>query len=376
MRSVLITDLRTPHVLVDRPRVFRNLARMQAAVEARGLALRPHAKTHKLAWLAQQQIAHGAVGVCCAKLGEAEALASAGASDILVPYPLNPVNAGRVVALQERVSLSFVIDDLDVARAWSAAMQDAGRRADVLVKIDVGFHRCGIDPALVGPVPVIEAISALGGLRLRGLISHAGQCYHAHDDHELAQMAHDERDLMVGIAERCRARGIAIDTISMGATPIARHSLALDGFTELRIGNYVYFDRTQVGLGAATWDDCALTVIAMVVSRPAPDRVILDCGSKTLSNDGARGFGQMPGFGALVPDMIDNTPDPSCTLERLSEEHATVHVSSGSRLRIGDRVRVIPNHSCVVSNLVNEVAVVEGMDVVDLLPVTARGRIS
>lgn len=376
MRSVLITDLRTPHVLVDRPRVFRNLARMQAAVKARGLALRPHAKTHKLAWLAQQQIAHGAVGVCCAKLGEAEALASAGASDILVPYPLNPVNAARVVALQERVSLSFVIDDLDVARAWSAAMQDAGRRADVLVKIDVGFHRCGIDPALVDPVPVIEAISALGGLRLRGLISHAGQCYHAHDDHELAQMAHDERDLMVGIAERCRARGIAIDTISMGATPIARHSLALDGFTELRIGNYVYFDRTQVGLGAATWDDCALTVIAMVVSRPAPDRVILDCGSKTLSNDGARGFGQMPGFGALVPDMIDNTPDPSCTLERLSEEHATVHVSSGSSLRIGDRVRVIPNHSCVVSNLVNEVAVVEGMDVVDVLPVTARGRIS
>ena len=255
-------------------------------------------------------------------------------------------------------------------------MRDAGRRADVLVKIDVGFHRCGIDPSLVDPVPVIEAISALGGLRLRGLISHAGQCYHAHHDDELAQMARDERDLMVGIAERCRARGIAIDTISMGATPIARHSLALDGFTELRIGNYVYFDRTQVGLGAATWDDCALTVIAMVVSRPAPDRVILDCGSKTLSNDGARGFGQMPGFGALVPDMIDNTPDPSCTLERLSEEHATVRVSSRSALRIGDRVRVIPNHSCVVSNLVNEVAVVEGMDVVDVLPVTARGRIS
>lgn len=146
-------------------------------------------------------------------------------------------------------------------------------------------------------------------------------------------MARDERDLMVGIAERCRARGIAIDTISMGATPIARHSLALDGFTELRNRRTaVYFNGTQV-YGAATWDDCALTVIAMVVSRPAPDRVILDCGSKTLSNDGARGFGQMPGFGALVPDMIDNTPDPSCTLERLSEEHATVRVSSRSALR-------------------------------------------
>ncbi len=371
-----ITDLRTPHVLVDRPRAFRNLARIQDAVTARGVTLRPHAKTHKLAWLAYEQVARGAVGICCAKLGEAEALATSGVGDILLPYPLQPLNAPRVVALQDRVAVSFIVDDLDVARAWSDAMLTYGRRADVLVKIDVGFHRCGIDPAHVDAVAFIEAVSALPGLRLRGLLSHAGHAYHASSPEALAQMARDERDLMAGIAGTCRARGIAIERISMGATPIARFTLALDGFTELRIGNYVYFDRTQVGLGAATWDDCALTVVAMVVSRPSRDRLILDCGSKTLSNDGARGFEPMPGYGALVRDLVDNTPDPMFTIERLSEEHATVSVRGESDLRIGDRVRVIPNHSCVVSNLVNTVALVDGLSVIDELPVTARGTIT
>jgi D-serine deaminase-like pyridoxal phosphate-dependent protein len=376
MRGVTISDLRTPHVLVDRPRVFRNLSRLQEAVNARGLALRPHAKTHKLAWLAYEQVARGAVGVCCAKLGEAEVLANAGVADILLPYPLNPINADRVVALQDRIAVSFIVDDLGIARDWSTAMVARGRRADVLVKIDVGFHRCGIDPSRIDAVQFVTDVAALPGIRLRGLLSHAGQCYHAPDEGALAQMARDERDLMVRVADGCRARGVAIDTISMGATPISRFSLGLDGFTELRIGNYTYFDRTQVGLGAATWDDCALTVVAMVVSRPAPDRVILDCGSKTLSNDLARGFGPMPGHGALLRDLVDNTPDPGCTIERLSEEHATVRVEGACDLRIGDRVRVVPNHSCVVSNLVDAVALVDGLSVIDILPVTARGRIS
>lgn len=370
-----LQTLPTPHVLVDRVRALRNLSRMQAAAHARGLTLRPHAKTHKLAWLAREQVSRGAVGVCCAKLGEAEALAQSPVGDILLPYPLNPINARRVMALQDRVATSFIVDDLDVARAWSDAMHAQGRRADVLVKVDVGFHRCGIDPARVDAVAFVTNVSQLPGLRLRGLLSHAGHAYHAHDEAELAQIARDERDLMVDIAERCRARGVAIDAISMGSTPSSRFSMALGGFTELRIGNYVYFDRTQVGLGAATWDDCALTVLAMVVSK-GHDRIILDCGSKTLSNDGARGFAPMPGHGALVRGMTDNTPDAAFTIERLSEEHANVRVDGPCDLRIGDRVRVIPNHSCVVSNLVDAVAVVEGTSVVDVLPVTARGRIT
>jgi D-serine deaminase-like pyridoxal phosphate-dependent protein len=147
--------------------------------------------------------------------------------------------------------------------------------------------------------------------------------------------------------------------------------------TELRPGNYAYFDRTQVSLGAAAWVDCALTVLARVVSRPARDRVILDSGSKTLTNDGARGFSPAPGHGAVLRDLESAEPEPSLLIERLSEEHANVRATDGaSDLPTGALVRVIPNHSCVVSNLVDSVWLVDGMHVLSRLPVAARGRIT
>ena len=158
---------------------------MQAAAAAAGVALRPHAKTHKSPIVAALQIEAGAAGICCAKLGEAEVFADAGIADIRVPYPLQPSHAARVLALQQRTRLSFVVDDLDVARGWSQAMTAAGALADVLVKIDVGFHRCGIspDPADRRAVPAGGGVAA--GLRLRGILSHAGHAYHAHSEDEL-----------------------------------------------------------------------------------------------------------------------------------------------------------------------------------------------
>jgi D-serine deaminase-like pyridoxal phosphate-dependent protein len=168
-----------------------------------------------------------------------------------------------------------------------------------------------------------------------------------------------------------------VQEISVGATPTARFSLKQDGITELRPGNYIYFDRTQVALGAATWDDCALTVLARVVSRPAADRIILDCGSKTLSNDHARGFSSCPGFGVVFTDLDTPRPDTTLLIERLSEEHATVRVlGTECGLKPGDLVRVLPNHACVVSNLVDSVWLVNGDAVLDELPVAARGRIA
>jgi D-serine deaminase-like pyridoxal phosphate-dependent protein len=165
--------------------------------------------------------------------------------------------------------------------------------------------------------------------------------------------------------------------LSVGATPTLRFSARIRGLTELRPGNYVYFDRTQIALGAATLDDCALTVVATVVSKPAADRIILDCGSKTLTSDQARGITPAPGFGGVIVEEPDAPPrlDESLTVERLSEEHATVRVSGGTALVPGDRVRVVPNHACVVSNLVDIVRLVEGDRVIDSVPVAARGRI-
>jgi D-serine deaminase-like pyridoxal phosphate-dependent protein len=379
-RRVTLHDLPTPAVLVEQPRVLANIDRMQEAADSRGIRMRPHAKTHKSPVVARWQIDRGAIGICCAKLGEAEVFAAAGFTDIRVPYPLNPVNAPRVIALLERTRLSFIVDHPDVARGWSDAMTRAGRTVDVLVKVDVGFHRCGIDPDPRTAVGFIAAVAALPGLSLKGLLSHAGQAYHAASAADLQAMAEAEAGTLHSLASLARKRGVQIDELSAGATPTARFSLQQDWLTEYRAGNYAYFDRTQVGLGAASLSDCALTVLATVVSKPSADRLILDCGSKTLAADAARGFIPLSGHGTVLQDVATTAAskaDENLLVERVSEEHATVRVISGTTpLEPGQRVRLVPNHSCVVSNLVDAAWLTDADTVMGPMPIAARGKIT
>jgi D-serine deaminase-like pyridoxal phosphate-dependent protein len=375
---VNLADLPTPQVLIDHTRAMNNIARVQALASQSGVRLRPHAKTHKSPAVAGWQIDAGAAGIACAKIGEAEVFADAGIKDIRLPYPVNPANAPRLLALMDRAAISIIVDHLDVARGWSDAMRRAGRTLDVLIKVDVGFHRCGIDPS-ANPLAFIQSIAALPGLRLRGLLSHAGHAYHAASESDLQAIARQEAETLAALRASAATSGIALDEISVGATPTLRFSAGQHGVTELRPGNYVYFDRTQVALGAATLDDCALTVMATVVSKH-PGRIILDCGSKTLTNDAARGITPSPGYGAVLAgesDALDYAReiDEALVIERLSEEHATVRVNGTTALEPGDRVRVVPNHSCVVSNLVDVIRLVDGDRVIDTLPVAARGRI-
>lgn len=371
-----LASIRTPSVLVDQQKLERNIERMQSAADTRRIRLRPHAKTHKSADIAHIQIARGAVGICCAKLGEAEVFAHAGIADIRVPYPLNPANASRVLALLDRTRLSFIVDDLEVAREWSRVVDAAGRTVDVLVKVDVGFHRCGIDPDAPGAAEFVTRVAELPGLTLRGLLSHAGHAYGAASEAETAAIAATEARLLRTLKDNVAAKGIRLEEISVGATPTARFSLSEDGITEVRPGNYVYYDRTQVGLGSASWDDCALTVLSRVVSRPAPDRLIFDAGSKTLTTDLAKGAGDVSGYGAVLEAVDGTQPTPNLLIERLSEEHATVRVRGGdSQLKPGDLVRIVPNHACVVSNMVDEIWLVSGNSPLEKIDVSARGKI-
>jgi D-serine deaminase-like pyridoxal phosphate-dependent protein len=373
---IRLADLPTPQVLIDRGRALRNIERVQQLSSAAGMRLRPHAKTHKSPIVAQWQIDRGAVGICCAKLGEAEVFADAGITDIRLPYPVNPSNAARLIALMDRASMSIIVDHLDVARGWSDAMQRAGRTLDVLIKVDVGFHRCGIDPVSDG-VGFVQAVAGMPGLRLRGLLSHAGHAYNATSEDALCAIAQQETETLARLRDDASRSGIPIEEISVGATPPLRFSVRQRGITEVRPGNYVYFDRTQVSLGAATLDDCALTVIATVVSKHA-GRIILDCGSKTLTSDQARGILPAGGYGAVLAGGRESPrrTDDALTIERLSEEHATVRVDGRTRLEPGDRVHVVPNHACTVSNLVDAVRLVDGDEVIETLSVAARGRIT
>jgi D-serine deaminase-like pyridoxal phosphate-dependent protein len=366
-------------VLIEQSRVERNVERMQDAASARGLRLRPHGKTHKSTALARLQIARGAVGICCAKLGEAEVFVEAGIEDVRIPYPLNPVNADRLIALLDRATISFIVDHAAVARGWSDALRRAERTVDVLVKVDVGLHRCGIDPQAAGAAEFVAAVAALPGLRFKGLLSHAGHAYGALSEDEVKTIAGEEARTLTTLAQRVKDLGVAVEEISVGATPTARCSATEPGITELRPGNYIYYDRMQVSLGAATWDDCALTVLARVVTAH-PDRIILDCGSKTLTTDQARGRGNPAGYGVVLTAVDATVPDESLLIERLSEEHAVVKrvttAQSGRALEPGDLVRVVPNHSCVVSNLMDQVWLVAGDEVVDRMDISARGQIT
>ena len=373
--SVQLTELPTPFLTVDHARLRANISAMQALASKAGVRLRPHTKTHKSVAIARWQLEAGALGICCAKLGEAELFAEAGITDIRLPYPVNPANAPRVRALLDRgVTLSFIVDDLEVARGWSQAMTSSRHTLNVLVKVDVGFHRCGVDPESATALDTVKGVADLGGLSLRGLLSHAGQSYNAGSIQELGDVATKEIGILRTLASRAKEAGVEIHEISVGSTPTARFITIQQGATEMRPGNYVFFDRTQVGVRAAEVSSCALSVVSMVVSRPAPGRIVFDAGSKTLTSDGVRGFGAPTGHGLVFTDLESTEPDGSIAIERLSEEHAVARVQASCRLKPGDRVRIIPNHACTATNLADELVLADGMTVMDRLEVTARGR--
>ena len=237
--------------------------------------------------------------------------------------------------------------------------------------MDVGFHRCGIDPDSKRAAAIVADVASLPGLRFLGLLSHAGHGYNASSEADVERIAIDEARVL---RELAAASHVRCSEISVGATPTARFITLQHGATEMRPGNYVFYDRTQAGLGATATAGCAMSVVATVVSRPVASRVIFDAGNKTLTSDAAHGFGSVTGYGLVYPDLETATPQASIVIERLSEEHAVARVLSDCMLKPGDRVRILPNHACTVTNLASELLLVDGLTVVDRIQVAARGK--
>jgi D-serine deaminase-like pyridoxal phosphate-dependent protein len=360
-----VHDLETPAVLVDLDVVESNIARMAERARASGVRLRPHAKTHKVVEIARRQVAAGASGLSLAKTSEAEVFADAGFEDLFVAYPVVGADkARRLLALAERLRrLAVGVDSVEGASTLAGAFRAAGRALDVMLKVDVGFHRVGVPPERA--LETARRLADLPGLRLRGLFTHAGQGYHQETPEGVAEVARHEGRTMAAVADELRAAGLALEEVSVGSTPTAREAMAQAGVTECRPGNYVYHDGTQVALGTCAPSDCALTVLATVVSVPGADRAVVDAGSKTLSSDPLRpragGFGQLAGRRSRV--------------QRLSEEHGVIVVEGGEAFRVGERIRILPNHACVVSNLHDRVFGVRGDAVEGEMKVAARGRI-
>jgi D-serine deaminase-like pyridoxal phosphate-dependent protein len=349
-----IDDLETPCVLIDIDRASANVLRAQAYADQHGKRLRPHIKTHKLPYWAKKQVEAGAAGITCQKIGEAEVMADAGLTDIFLPYNIiGRRKLDRLLALHRRITLSVTADSRETIEGLAATFTETAHPLIVLVECDTGMGRCGVQTPAEA-LALARRIDAAPGLKFGGLMTYpaAGKAAEAN------AWLKEARDLLA-------ASGIACERISSGGTPDMWHAAESDVVTEYRPGTYIYLDRYQVAKGVGTEDDCALTVLATVVSKPTATRAILDSGSKALTSDtlGMNGFGEIVGVrGALVVG--------------LSEEHGNVALEEGASLSIGDRVRILPNHACVVTNLFDEVHLVSGDMVVETLPVAARGRVT
>ena len=373
MRVATLSELQTPLVVIDAPAMTRNIARMAEAAAAGGKRLRPHGKTHKSGWIARQQVAAGAVGLTCAKPGEAEVFAEAGIEDLRIAYPLSPTYAPRVLALMDRVRLSIVVDDLGVAQAWSDVIAARGTPPP-----GAREDRRGHAPVRRGSranatrSAFITSVSRMPGLDLRGLLSHAGHSYAASSADDVARIAREEIALLLELVEGCRANDVELAEISVGSTPQALVSATLDGITELRPGNYVFHDRTQVGLGVVDWSGCALRVHASVVVVPAATGSCSTRAARCCRRTAPAATAARPRASASCSART-GSPTTNLLIERLSEEHAVVRVTGRSRLRIGDRVTIVPNHACVVANLTNRYVVADGDTCSSTPIVDARG---
>ncbi|WP_027579640.1 D-TA family PLP-dependent enzyme [Bradyrhizobium sp. Ai1a-2] len=344
----------TPCAVIDMDRVERNIARIQAACDAAGVAHRPHIKTHKNPMLAQMQIAAGAKGITCQKLGEAEIMADAGISDILISYNLlGDEKMARLGALQGKANVTVAADNSVVVADLPKAAAASGRTLSVVVECDTGRKRAGVETPTEA-IALAREIAGSKGLQFAGFMLYPTETGWAD-----AQKFFDEA--LAGV----RAHGLDATIVSTGGTPNLKNLGKLKGATEHRFGTYIYNDRMQVAAGVASWDDCALHIYSTVVSRAATDRGILDAGSKTLTTD----TGGLEGHGLILEH-------PEARIAKFAEEHGFLDLSrSNTRPNVGDVVRIVPNHVCVVVNMMDEVVMVRGEEIIGTLPIAARGKL-
>jgi D-serine deaminase-like pyridoxal phosphate-dependent protein len=360
----LFSDIDTPALIADTGRLRSNISHMAETARRADLKLRPHTKTHKCVELARMQLDAGAAGITVAKLGEAEVMADADIADILIAnLVVGSTKIERLLALAKRADVLVCVDSLDVANPLSSAFAAAGMRLPVLIEVEVGAQRCGIPPGEAEGL--VREVVSLAGLRLAGLLTYPGHAYDAASSKEIAAIADAECDTARAVSGRLASMVDARGHISGGTTPTATHYRPGCGLTEIRAGSYVFCDRACVDAWSGEPSDCALTVLATVISVRDKESAILDAGLKALGKDPVP---RSPGLGMLKEDN-------SAVVSKLNEEHAFLDLSrSNLRLCPGDVVEVIPNSAGTVVNLFDEIHLVEDGEVADTWRIAARGR--
>lgn len=348
--SATLDSILTPAAVVDLDRMEANLAAMAAYTRKHALGLRPHTKTHKSPELGAEQIRRGAVGLTVAQLHEARLMATVSDDILLAHPPVGNAKLTRLLALPADVRTTVAVDSAEALRPLAAAASDAGREIGVLIELDLGMARVGIGNAR-DAAQLCQLCTQLDGVSWRGIMFYPGHIRQHVSEHgpALEKVNVQLREMLHALSER----GLAPEIVSAGSTPAAYSSHLIEGLTEIRPGTYIFNDRTTVAIGACEWDDCAYSVLATVISTAVSGQAVVDAGSKALFREEMRGSG-WEGFGALLdrPDVV---------VKGMSEEHGLLDLSGTDwRPRVGDRVRIVPNHVCVSVNLHERVWGVRG----------------
>jgi D-serine deaminase-like pyridoxal phosphate-dependent protein len=359
-------EVDTPALLVDRERLVANVQRFAQIAAQAGVALRPHIKTHKTFEIAQMQLEAGARGITCAKLGEAEVYAEGGVRDIFVAYPvIGQEKARRAAQLARRCHLIVGVESAIGIRRLSEAASAAGITLSVRLELDSGLQRTGVAPESAGEL--CRLILAAPGLQLDGIFTFRGTSFPGAPSKDKDELGRLEGEWMVAQAEHLRAAGIPIAVVSVGSTPTSTAAASVPGVTEVRPGTYVFFDRMTTRAGVSSPNEIALTILATVVSRPAPDIAVIDAGSKTFCGDIVPANAGLEGYGVTLDGV-------SGVVERMNEEHGIVRLTGGYAPAIGEKIAFFPNHVCTTVNLSDELVIVRQGIVEDIWRVAARGR--
>jgi D-serine deaminase-like pyridoxal phosphate-dependent protein len=360
----MLPQLPTPAVIVDLDIVDRNISEMARLVKKADVKHRPHIKTHKSIYFAQKQQQAGAVGLTCAKIGEAEVMADAGFDDILIAFPIiGEDKLERLYHLAQKVKITGCVDSVEAATALSDVGVRLGRKLPVYIEVDGGIQRCGRQPG-GDTLAFAQSIHGFDGIEIVGILSYAGQIYSENVKERIEEIAAEEAQTLHMTAELLRVSGIPIQEVSGGSSISSKFPDQLKGITEVRAGNYIFHDRAQLSTGMVTVEQCALRIIVTVVSAIAPGRAIIDAGSKTLTTDLIT-FGI--GYGYIIEQ-------PEIEIYKLNEEHGYLRFDPSIQLHVGQRLTMIPNHSCVIPNLCDELIGVRGDQIITAIPIDARGK--
>ncbi|MGW3773537.1 alanine racemase [Actinomadura verrucosospora] len=359
--------LPTPALLVDRARMEANLAAMAGSIGAAGIALRPHFKTSKCLAVARRQLAHGATGFTCATPAEVGLLQDAGVEDVLWAHqPVGPAKVAFAVQALARGGLTIALDSLEAAGPLSDAASSSGVTVPFVLEVDTGLHRAGVDPGKA--VETAGALSALPALEMRGVLTHEGHlAAHGPDRPGLEAAGDLAGRTLAQVAEALRTAGHECPLVSVGSTPGATSAPFAAGVTEARPGTYVYYDANQVGLGSAGIDQCAQTVLTRVTSAQRPGTVIIDAGIKAMSSDSVATAGTL----GVVCDAA-GAPLDGVEFTGGNEEHGYLTGPGTAGLRVGDLLRVVPNHACGTTNMWSALYFVDGDRAAERQPIRAR----